>query len=187
MSKKLVLARIPLAEKQCLAGALFDDNKAVGLYLGFPEKRSLLGDIYIGKVENVNRSMRAAFVRFTHDQTGYLPLREGQEPAAGSEIIVQVEKEAMKQKLPRLTDTLSFPGRFLVLCSDPSVRTFSRKLSAEERDRAGAVLRPVISDNTGFIVRTNAGSAKEEEIREEFRRLHSQMEDVLTYGRSRVC
>ena len=97
------------------------------LRLEASDKKSILHNIYVGQVENIVSNIQAAFVRFGDGLMGYLPLnqtegaiftagRKGEAPLrAGDELLVQVERDAMKGKLPALTTNLNFTGKYLVL------------------------------------------------------------------------
>ena len=94
-----------------------------------PDEDSLLGNIYIGRVENVVQNIRAAFVKISPEQTCYLSLDDlknahftkklsaRKEIVAGDELLVQVEREALKTKEPAVTANLSFAGKYAVLTS----------------------------------------------------------------------
>lgn len=204
MEYKLVVAHFPVHGLQghaCLpdtgcgdAGdalmtVLFEDDRAAELYLVPCAGEILPGSVYIGKIEEISKSTGAAFVRFTRDLTGYLPLRAGLYP--GREIMVQVEKEAMKTKLPRLTENIRLQGRFYVLSSGNKEISVSRKLEEKEKKRLRELTAGFFQDEKerpfGCIIRTEALGQPEEVLRREFLKLASDMTDLLKKAETRTC
>ncbi|MDY2836432.1 MAG: ribonuclease E/G, partial [Bilifractor sp.] len=190
--KKIVIAEYPAGEVPCLASVLYEDDRPVEFFIRRKDRQSLLGNIYVGKVETIQNNLNAAFVRLGPDQNGYLPLpprhsRRDRTLKAGDEIVVQVEKEAMKQKLPRLTQSLAIPGRFLVLTSERKTLNLSRKLKEEDRKRLEDFFRPLFDASFGIIVRTNAAEADEKELLREWEALSGQMKRILDHGAERTC
>ena len=147
---------MPFFERSCLAIALLEDEQPVEFTVCPAEERGLLGNIYLGIVENIQKNIGAAFVRIQPGLTGYLPLSEqteavrkikGRESDAalrpGDELLVQVAKEAIKQKQLRLTTNLSFSGKYLVLTTGKRTLNFSKRLYPEDKNKteaSGAVL-----------------------------------------------
>lgn len=201
MSKKLVVAAMPFFERSCLAMALLEDEQPVEFTVCPAEERGLLGNIYLGIVENIQKNIGAAFVRIQPGLTGYLPLSEqteavrkikGRESDAalrpGDELLVQVAKEAIKQKQLRLTTNLSFSGKYLVLTTGKRTLNFSKRLYPEDKTRLRRLALSFMDTGSyGIIVRTNAAEATEEELREELSSLRNQLERVVKYGVSRTC
>ena len=190
--KKIVIAEYPAGEVPCLASVLYEDDRPVEFFIRRKDRQSLLGNIYVGKVETIQNNLNAAFVRLGPDQNGYLPLpprhsRRDRTLKAGDEIVVQVEKEAMKQKLPRLTQSLAIQGRFLVLTSERKTLNLSRKLKEEDRKRLEDFFRPLFDASFGIIVRTNAAEADEKELLREWEALSGQMKRILDHGAERTC
>lgn len=155
--------------------ALFDGKEA--LEIGLEEETSILGNIYIGTVKNIVASLNAAFVEFGQDQVGYYSMEENKAPLfadgskgklkCGSEIVVQVAKEAVKTKDPVLTANLNFTGRYAVLTAGKKTVGFSSKISDKAWKES---LRPRIAELTGgqagIIVRTNAYGFEEALLKE---------------------
>ena len=108
------------------------------------EKKSILGNIYVGKTEEIASNIRAAFIRFADGQKGYMPLSEGDRAIytsgrkgnaplrPGDELLVQVKRDAMKGKLPALTSDLNLTGKYFALTTGNKKIGFSAKLSKEE-------------------------------------------------------
>ncbi|MEE1114873.1 MAG: ribonuclease E/G [Eubacterium sp.] len=191
MNKKIVAARMPLYGTSCIVTVLYEDGHAAEVSVISEERPSPLGNIYLGRIENIQKNLGAAFVRLGEEGNGYLPLPKGSSLKQGDEILVQVEKEAIKQKLPRLTAELTMPGRYMVLTSGDAAVHFSRKLTSEEKERIGAAIREVCPVDTdrkiGVVVRTNAREASPEELAEEYRILHERLGAILQYGPTRTC
>src|SRR5699024_337300 len=131
----------------------------------FPRrKKSLLGSIYLGQVEKVSENIGAAFVRISGDQRVYLPLSDSSFALyktrkkntvlrPGDELLVQIEKEAMKSKLPRAAARLRLPGKYLVLTAEGPFLNFSRRLAPEEKKRLRKIFERE-SSPFGIIART---------------------------------
>ncbi len=189
--KKLIVASMKIRDQKCLATVLTEDQKPLEISLTPEKKESLLGNIYMGKVDKLQRNIDAAFVRIAPDQFAYLPLKEmekgGKTLKPGDQILVQVEKEAIKQKLPRLTINLTLAGKYLVLSSQRQTMNFSHKLQPEEKLRLKNLLKSRRSPDFGLVVRTNAREAKEEDLLEELDHLTRQMQHICLYGPSRTC
>lgn len=168
--------------------------------LNFSETASkgILGNIYVGKVQNIVKNIHAAFIEIADGIMCYYSLDDKAEPVftnpkkdsvmkIGDEVIVQVSKEGMKTKLPSVSSNLNFTGRYLVLTSQRKELGFSGKLNKEEKKRIREFLEGEMPENAGIIVRTNARNAKKEEILEELKNLQTRYETLLKKGHSRVC
>ena len=148
------------------------------------------------------KNISAAFVEIGGGRVGYLPL-EGTCPqvlnrpgaktlAPGDELIIQVEKDAVKTKAPVVTCRLSFAGRYCVLTAGKPGVNFSSRLTDQSFKRR---VRPVLEEAVrargheacGLIVRTNAGEADEAQLLAELAVLFEQYESVLSQGNHRVC
>ena len=198
MSKKLVIASVPVQAQDCLATVLFDGQKAVEFSICPEQKHSILGSIYVGQIEKIQENINAAFVRIQPHMNGYLSLddcshailktrKKTEQLKAGDELLVQVDKEALKQKLPRLTTNLTVSGKYLVLSTGRRSLNFSRKLNAEDKKQLKRLLSEVYDGNFGVVVRTNAPEASEEELKTEYKDLREQLDRICRYGISRSC
>ncbi|NBH72522.1 ribonuclease E/G [Clostridiaceae bacterium] len=181
--------------------ALFSEKEI--LELGLEEKSSVLGNIYIGKINRVVKNLNSAFVEFGEGQTGYyslednpvsLPAQQNKmavipsgELKGGDEIIVQVAKEAIKTKDPVLTANLNFPGKFAVLTSGKKSINFSAKIHDKAwKDQLRPRLEELLQNSSGIIVRTN-GYRQEEEILTETKDLLKAYKGVLEAANYRTC
>ena len=164
-------------------------------------KKSILGNIYVGQVENIAANIQAAFVMIDPDTRCYLPLSDVKNPVfssgrtgdaplrPGDMLLVQVSREAMKGKLPAVTTNLNFTGKYLVLTTGEKKIGFSKKLIQEEKNKLNKWLeeeRAVSPREYGIVVRTNAGEASKEEFLTELSFLKRLYEKTAVYGRSRT-
>lgn len=161
-------------------------------------RKCILGNIYIGKVQNIAKNIHAAFVEIADGQMCYYSMDEKELPVfaspgkhekvkPGDELVVQVAREGMKTKLPYVTGNLNFTGHYLVLTSHRRELGFSGKLTKAEKQQFRQLLEEHMPLNAGIIVRTNCRGAKEEEILKELEELKERYEMVLQKGSSRVC
>lgn len=179
-----------------------EEQKVLELRLEPADQKSILGNIYVGQVENLASNIRAAFVRFGDGKKGYLPLSEGENAIftsgrkggvslrPGDELLVQVSRDAMKGKLAALTTNLNFTGKYLVLTTGNKKIGFSAKLSREETAPARKWLTSEMEDHErgyGLIVRTNAADAPKEEFFHELEYLKKLYQKVAVTGRNRTC
>ena len=172
---------------------VLEDGVLVEHYVARRTQTSMVGNVYLGRVQNVLPSMEAAFVDIGKGRNAVLYAGEVNWDAAGMEgqpkriehalkagesVLVQVTKDPIGHKGARLTSQVSLPGRYLVYVPDGSMTGISRKLPDTERARLKKVLRDVVPDNAGVIVRTAAEGAAEEELERDVARLQAQWEDI---------
>ncbi len=155
-------------------------------YVARSDKRSLVGNVYLGKVRNVLPGMEAAFIDFGGGKNGVLyagdvnysaydlngkakRIESALEP--GDPVLVQVVKDAMGHKGARLTNQVSLAGRYLVLAPDAQVRGISRRLPDDERRRLRELVAEFRPEGMGVIVRTAAEGATPEDIKSDIDRL----------------
>ena len=159
--------------------AVLEDGKVAEVYLERPERRSIAGNIYKGRVENVLPGMEAAFIEIGLEKNGFLyvdeivtPELEGRRRdrkitdliSRGEEVLVQAVKDPMKGKGARLTTEISLPGRFLVYVPSGEGLGVSRRLEDDERVRLRDILKALELPKGGIIVRTAAEGASAEDI-----------------------
>lgn len=158
--------------------ALVEDGKLVELYYETKREESLVGNIYIGRVENVIPNLQACFVEIGTEKKGYLYYgnmravsdqeKNPARPKPGDTLIVQVEKDAAGTKGAVLTQNISFPGKFLVLVEEDGEIGISRKISdGGERDRIRQVLKEILPKGFGAVVRTNGEGKTEADFQKE--------------------
>jgi ribonuclease E len=177
--------------------AVLEDGILVEHYVTKASAQSYAGNVYLGKVQNVLPSMEAAFVDIGKGRNAVLYAGEvnydlmgaggGQRKIesvlkSGQEVLVQVSKDPIGHKGARLTSQISLPGRYLVYVPEGSMTGISRKLPENERTRLKAILKKVVPEDAGVIIRTAAEGASEEELAADVRRLQAQWEVIKTKG-----
>ncbi|MBC7630727.1 Rne/Rng family ribonuclease [Aeromicrobium sp.] len=172
--------------------AVLEDNVLVEHYVARESQISIIGNVYLGKVQNVLPSMEAAFVDIGAGRNAVLyagevdwtTLGNGKQRKIedalkpGQTILVQVSKDPIGQKGARLTSQVSLPGRFLVLVPGGQTSGISRKLPENERARLKALLKEVLPDEVGVIVRTAAEGATEDQLTRDVTALTARWEDI---------
>jgi ribonuclease E len=171
--------------------AVLEDGMLVEHYVDQGTQRSIIGNIYLGKVQNVLPAMEAAFVDIGRGRNAVLyagevdwtlsegkPKRIEEALSPGQSVLVQVTKDPIGHKGARLTSSISLPGRFVVYVPGGSMSGISRKLSDTERSRLRQILKDVVPDEAEVIIRTAAEGAGESELRSDVARLKAQWEDI---------
>ena len=177
---------------------VLEDGVLVEHYVARNQDASLIGNVYLGRVQNVLPSMEAAFVDIGRGRNAVLYSGEVDWDAAaengeknqprrielalkpGDRVLVQVTKDPVGHKGARLTSQVSLPGRYLVYVPNGSMNGISRKLPDTERARLKKILKEVLPDNVGVIVRTAAEGATEEQLTLDVNRLIAQWADIST-------
>jgi ribonuclease E len=172
---------------------VLEDKVLVEHYVAKASEASLIGNVYLGKVQNVLPSMEAAFVDVGRGRNAVLYSGEvdwelaesGNQPRrielalkSGDQVLVQVTKDPVGQKGARLTSQVSLPGRYLVYVPNGSMNGISRKLPETERVRLKKILKEILPEDAGVIVRTAAEGATEEQLTLDVQRLQQQWEDI---------
>ena len=174
--------------------AILEDNILVEHYVNKNSNISYVGNVYLGKVQNVLPSMEAAFVdigkgrnavlyagEVNWDESGLADNKERKIEhvlKTGQSVLVQVTKDPIGQKGARLTSQISLPGRYLVYVPGGGMSGISRRLPEGERNRLKEILKGLITDDEGVIVRTAAEGASDEELTRDVVRLKAQWEDI---------
>ncbi len=172
---------------------VLEDGVLVEHYVNRESSVSYVGNVYLGKVQNVLPSMEAAFVDINKGRNAVLYAGEVNFDAAGlnggprrieaalksgQSVLVQVTKDPIGHKGARLTSQISLPGRFLVYIPGGSMMGISRKLPDTERARLKQILKKVVPEDGGVIVRTAAEGASEQELQQDVARLVAQWEEI---------
>ncbi|MCU1621208.1 MAG: rne [Frankiales bacterium] len=173
--------------------AVLEDGILVEHYVTKQSATSYAGNVYLGRVQNVLPSMEAAFVDIGKGRNAVLYAGEvnwegvsggsrkiEQVLKSGQEVLVQVSKDPIGHKGARLTSQISLPGRYLVYVPESSMTGISRKLPENERTRLKNILKNVVPEGAGVIIRTAAEGVAEEEIAKDVRRLQAQWEVIQT-------
>lgn len=166
--------------------AILDGTTLVQHYVTRAGARSMVGNVYLGRVQNVLPGMEAAFVDVGRGRNAVLyagevnyspedlegaPPRIEQVLKSGQSVLVQVTKDPIGGKGARLTAQISMPGRYLVLVPNSDVTGISRRLPDAERQRLKLILRKIRPEKHGVIVRTAAEDASEEALTADLARL----------------
>src|SRR6185312_12555069 len=172
---------------------VLEDGVLVEHYVARRTQTTMVGNVYLGRVQNVLPSMEAAFVDIGKGRNAVIyagevnwdaaglegqPKRIEHALKAGESVLVQVTKEPIGHKGARLTSQVSLPGRYLVYVPDGSMTGISRKLPDTERARLKKILKEVLPENVGVIVRTAAEGATEEQLTLDVSRLTSQWAEI---------
>ncbi|MDQ4104994.1 MAG: translation initiation factor IF-2 N-terminal domain-containing protein, partial [Actinomycetota bacterium] len=173
--------------------AVLEDDILVEHFVTTSGSGSLVGNVYLGRVQNVLPSMEAAFVDIGRGRNAVLYAGEVDWDAAGLEgkarrieqalasgdsVLVQVTKDPVGHKGARLTTQISLPGRFLVYVPGGRATGISRKLPDTERKRLKEVLKRIVPEDAGVIIRTASEGVSEEELARDVRRLQAQWEVI---------
>ncbi len=182
--------------------AIVENDRLVEFYVERAEKQVLVGRIYKGRVENVVKGLRGAFVNIGQRKNGFLPLNEipefdaldddeakpgessKSEPRTislneGEDILVQVVKDPFAEKGARVSSYVSIPGRFLVYFPNAERIGISRRIrDRRERSRLRSIARKFKDKHAGLIIRTVAGGASADDLRNECQRLGKTWEEV---------
>lgn len=185
MSKELVITRITRNEKEYLVSGLFEEKKAVELRVERTDKNSILGNIYVGQVDNLVKNINAAFVRIPPDTLCYYDQKIQVKP--GQPLVVQVSKDSVKRKNPSVTTNLNFTGKYLVLTTENGILGISNKIAGETRDVLKKWLEPLLDGSFGIIVRTNAAYAEKADILNEYEFLKKRLLRVKEIGSHRTA
>jgi ribonuclease E len=173
---------------------VIEDNVMVEHYVNRNANVSYVGNVYLGRVQNVLPSMEAAFVDIGKGRNAVLYAGEVNWDAAGiseseprkiemvlktgQPVLVQVTKDPIGQKGARLTSQISLPGRYVVYVPGGGMSGISKRLPESERTRLKAILKNLIPEEAGVIVRTAAEGVSEEELTNDVARLKAQWDDI---------
>ena len=172
---------------------VLEDGVLAEHFVSKTQQDSLIGNVYLGKVQNVLPSMEAAFVDIGRGRNAVLyagevnwdvtgldgaPRKIENALKPGDSVLVQVTKDPIGHKGARLTSQVSLPGRFLVYVPGGSMTGISRKLPDTERARLKKILKDKLPEGAGVIVRTAAEGASEEELTHDINRLRAQWEEI---------
>jgi ribonuclease E len=179
--------------------AVLEDGVLVEHYVSQRAQQSMIGNIYLGRVQNVLPAMEAAFVDVGRGRNAVLyagevdwdgvgltgePRRIETALKSGQTVLVQVTKDPVAHKGARLTSQVSLPGRYLVYVPGGSMSGISRKLPDTERARLKKILKDVVPEDAAVIVRTAAEGASDEELTSDVARLESQWNEISAKAES---
>lgn len=218
MKTKLIVTRLMRNQREYTVCAFYQDNRMLEVTAQPQEENSILGNIYVGRVKDVVPSLNAAFIEIAPGVPCYFSMEDLKNPVfvkkvnsprlvKGDELLVQVEKESMKTKPPRVTTNLSFTGKYLVLTTGNRTLGISKKLNGDVRERLRRLLETegVLSGRNdilplpdskaqqttpspyGILARTNSAAASEEEILSELALLKQQAESLIDKAPYQTC
>jgi ribonuclease E len=172
---------------------VLEDGVLVEHYVSRSTQQSMVGNVYLGRVQNVLPAMEAAFVDIGRGRNAIIyagevdwaglgkpdgPRRIEEVLKSGQSVLVQVTKDPVGHKGARLTGQISLAGRYVVYVPAGSMSGISRKLPENERARLKKILQQVVPDDSAVIVRTAAEGASEEELTHDVARLRAQWDDI---------
>lgn len=205
MTREIVMAAAEsVGDRICMA--LLEDGKVMEIRIAndiqsdgcaknvIPE----IGDIYIGRVEKVVASINAAFIEIAPGVSCYYPLKGNESPiftkkigkkalCVGEELIVQVDREAIKSKQASVTSNINFKGIYTVLTTGNTSLGVSSKMSKKRKSELQELLRPVMNEKFGLIARTNASDALDDVILDEVVTLIKESEELKARAMTRTC
>lgn len=187
-------------EQNFIVSALYDEKrKMIECALSATEEEGILGNLYIGRVENVVKNLNAAFIRISPDQICYYSMDDYKQPlftnkisekkplVEGEELVVQVSREALKTKEPAVTTNLNFTGKYAVLTTENQRIGVSSKLNKTERERLKVLAESIEHSDFGIILRTNAKDATDEEILAEIKDLAAEWQTIKETAPHKTC
>lgn len=203
---RYIITREQLQGQEYIISALYDENKKMIEVMPAPsELTSILGSIYVGKVQNIVPNLNAAFIKISPDETCYLPLEDFKNPlftkkisgkktlVEGDELLVQVSKEAIKTKDAAVTTNLNFTGRYAVLTTGNRKLGVSSKLKKEQRTHYLNMLEHYVNDpkhlelDYGIIIRTNAADVPDALVIEELDSLVTRYRKLAETAKHKTC
>jgi ribonuclease E len=175
--------------------AVLESRDLVQHYVTRVGAQSMVGNVYLGRVQNVLPGMEAAFIDIGRGRNGVLYAGEvnfspedldrgsrmpriEQVLKSGQAVIVQVTKDPMGGKGARLTAQISMPGRYLVMVPNAEVSGISRRLPDNERRRLKTIMKKIKPERHGVIVRTAAEGASEEALTADLQRLLGEWDEI---------
>lgn len=194
MDNKLIITKL----NNSIISAFYENEKIAELDCIPEHSESILGNIYIGKVKNIVKNIQAAFVEIENGIMCYYPLADHKNPIyvkkgksknleAGDELLVQINREAIKTKEPSVTSNLNFTGKYVVLTTGNKNIGVSSKIEEPYRSHLKEFVKSYQSIDYGFVIRTNAKLTTESNIKKEIDQLVSQYEQLMNTYRHRTC
>lgn len=185
MLNRVIITKELIQNKETELMAVYDDSRMIEIHAVPSGKKSLLGNIYIGRVQSVAENLQAAFIEIADKIVCFCPLTElknpiftkktGKKPICqGDELLVEVTKESHKTKPPMVSANLNFSGQYLVLTSQNKKLGISKKIGGETRKELHKLFEPYSEDEFGIVVRTNAQYAKKQDVFAEFKLLKAE-------------
>jgi len=180
--------------KNSIISAVYEDKKMIQVSACRKKKTACVGNIYVGRVDNIVKNINAAFVNIADHVSCYLNLSETENPlfvkkqspnkiSVGDEIIVQITKEDVKTKAPVVSTSFSLTGKYVVLVHGGTGVQISKKITKKnDRNSIKEKLEPFVGDSYGLVARTNVQLASGDELETEIKHLLDEYEFISTKG-----
>ena len=180
--------------KNSIISAVYEDKIMTQVSACRKKNTICVGNIYVGRIDNIIKNINAAFVNIAEGVSCYLDMSTGVEPlfvkkqsnnklSIGDELIVQVIKEDVKTKAPVVSAAFSLTGKNIVLVYGGNGIQISKKIPQKAiRNSLKTILEPFISENLGIVARTNASNAVKEELETEVKLLLEEYHHICTFG-----
>lgn len=200
LKQKIVITDIPLNRKKdpVRVCASFEDDNLSAIQCMKPDDDYGIGGIYVGRVKKIAASLNAAFVEIAPGMECYLAFKDADDPifvkkinaprlVQGDELVVQIQREAIKMKPAALTTNINLTGQYLVLTSQKHHIGVSAKLKEKDRERLKFALNQIWKGDCGIIVRTAAANATEDLLTQEYNMLYEQLCEIKKNAPYRTC
>lgn len=177
---------------------VLENNVICEKYLHETDNQTIFGNIYAGVVQNVVDGMQATFLDIGEEKNAFMPVKDAAPKidvikenneieiptiseivTVGQKILVQVKKEPINEKGARVSTHITFPGNYVVLMPNTDIITVSQKLSEDKKKELKELIKKIIPNNFGAIVRTDAEEVTEEELRKDVSDLLAKWNDIL--------
>lgn len=177
---------------------LFQENKLIEVHCEQLERPSILGNIYIGRVKNIQKNLNAAFIEIAPGQMAYYPLEHCKDPiyvkkinspnmVQGDEVLVQIAKENLKTKLPVLTTNINLTGTYCVITSENKTVGVSSKIKGDKRNALIELSKQMEIGDYGVVIRTNAQNADPKDVLAEYQDLKKEFQELTETAKYRTC
>lgn len=189
--KKLVITDYNMNNTSGNLSMLFEDNREIRIGI-YDNEESVLGNIYVARVRDIVRNIDAAFVEIAPGEVCYFSIKDNPRPlflnrkntdkvCMGDLMLVQVLKDGIKSKAPLVSSIISFGGKYAAITREQAGRVgVSHKITDKIlADKLKAIVMPYVTDDYGFIIRTDAVNASADEIEAELKRLTEEYRNIL--------
>lgn len=195
MGYKIIITKY----KNSILSCMYDGKRILQINLDPFEGQHIFGNVYVGKVKNIVKNIKAAFVEIADGTMCYLSLDKYQAPIfvkhgnsdqirVGDELLVQVSREGLKTKAPTVTTGINLTGRYLVLTGQDTTIAVSKKIEDNsKRKHLKKLAESICTDQFGVIFRTNAAETEDEVLLKEAETLSDVYREILHKGSYSTC
>ena len=195
MGYKIIITKY----KNSILSCMMDEKRILQLNLDPMAGQHIFGNVYVGKVKNIVKNIKAAFVEIADGTMCYLSLDKYQQPffvkhgnsneiRVGDELLVQVSREGLKTKAPTVTTGINITGRYLVLTGQDPTAAVSKKIEdTAKRKKLKKLAEAICTEQYGVILRTNAAEVEEELLLKEAETLACVYQEILRKGSFSAC